>query len=264
MNALGRLALAAFIAIVGVAAVLAVRGAVSDDTGTIAVDRTVEGDVLVSGAASLTDVLTELERRFEEEHEGVDVILNLAGSATLAEQVRGGAPADVIAAADEELVLELEDDGLLDGPPTELATNKLRIAVPAGSTAVRSVDDLATEDVLVGVCATGQPCGDYARTALRRTGLDVDDVVDTAEPDVRAVLAKVVAGELDAGIVYATDVQAAGDAVDAIDLAGPVARYPIALLRDAPNAGAADAFIAFVTGEVGREVLAGAGFETPP
>lgn len=263
MNTLGRLALAAFIAVVAIAAVLAVRGIIEDEGGTIAVDRTVEGDVLVSGAASLTDVLTELERRFEEEHADVDVILNLGGSATLAEQIRQGAPADVLASADDGLVLALEGDGLLDGPPAPLATNKLRIAVPAGST-VESVDDLADEDLLLGVCAEGQPCGDYARIALRRAGIDTASVIDTAEPDVRAVLAKVVAGELDAGVVYATDVLAAGDAIDGIDLDGPVARYPIALLRDAPNAGAADAFIAFATGEVGRQVLAEAGFETPP
>lgn len=274
-----RLAVLALVGIVVVAAVLELVEATRDgrlgggdraDTGSEgAVDEApteaaVAGEVVVSAAASLTEAVAALEAAFEDAHPAVDVVTNIGGSATLAEQVAGGAPVDVFVAANDAVMQRLRDDGLLATAPETLATTSLAIAVPAGNPAgVASVDDLADTSLFLGLCAPGQPCGDYAREALAAAGLDGDALADTSEPDVRALLAKVVAGELDAGIVYATDVIAAGDDVEGFAIDGPVVTYPIAVVADAPNLLAAEAFATFATSPSGHAAIAPLGFGTP-
>lgn len=224
-----------------------------------------EGDVLVSAAASLTDAFEDLEAAFEAAHPRVDVILNLGGSSALREQILGGAPADVFASADVANMQQVAAAGLLAGEPVVFAANAMRIAVPRGNPGnVRSLDDLADEDLLVGLCAETVPCGRLARELLAAAG--VDAAIDTAEPDVRSLMTKVAAGELDAGIVYVTDLAAARGSVEGIDIANAadeLTEYAIAVLDAAPHPDGAAAFVALVQSDRGRAVLSRHGFVLP-
>lgn len=225
-----------------------------------------EGEILVSAAASLTDAFAAMESAFEAAHPAVEVTLNVAGSSTLRAQILEGAPVDVFAAADRSNMERVAAAGEVAGEPRVFARNRLRIAVPPGNPAgVAGMRDLAREELLVGLCAEGVPCGDFARRALARAG--VEPAIDTGEPDVRALLTKVELGELDAAIVYATDVTAAAGAVEGIDIpenVNVVAEYPVAVLRGAPNRAAARAFVAFVLSPKGRAILSRHGFQPPP
>lgn len=222
-------------------------------------------EVLVSAAASLTDAFGDLEAAFERTHPDVDVKLNLAGSSTLRIQILEGAPVDVYAPANEAHMDRVVEADLVEGEPRVFALNRLRVAVPRGNPAgVDELADFADEELLIGLCAPEVPCGGFAREALRRAG--VDPAVDTNEPDVRALLTKIAAGELDAGITYATDVTSAGGVVEGIELpegVDVVARYPVAVLRDAPHPEDARAFVAFLLSEDGRSILRDHGFLLP-
>lgn len=223
----------------------------------------VTGEIAVSAAASLTDAFEQLATAFEADHADAEVVLNIGGSATLAAQVREGVPADVLAVANDTVLAPLVDEGLAASPPVLFATNGLRIVVPAGNPAgVRELVDLAAPGLFVGLCAPGQPCGDYAAAALGEAGLDPDAVADSAEPDVRALLGKVVAGELDAGIVYASDVLTAGDGVEGVPIPGR-AEYPVVVLADAPNPGGAAAFVESLLSPAGQRILRAHGLDTP-
>jgi molybdate transport system substrate-binding protein len=223
-----------------------------------------DAEVLVSAASSLTDAFGEMEVAFEAANPGVDVVLNLAGSPTLREQVLAGAPADVLAVADPAVMAAVVAADEVDGAPVEFARNRLVVAVPAGNPAgVTGIDDLAGEALLVGLCAEGVPCGDLARQALRQAGIEA--AVDTEEPNVRALVAKLAEGELDVGITYETDVVATDD-VDGLPLPDEVdvvASYPIAALAGAPNPDGAAAFVDFVLGDEGRAILGRYGFGSP-
>ena len=228
-------------------------------------DDAVSGTILVSAAASLTDAFGEIEAAFEAANPDSDVVLNLGGSATLREQILGGAPADVLATADRAAMAPLEDAGALAAAPAVFAHNAPRIAVPAGNPGgVTGLGDFADEQLLIGLCAEGVPCGELARRALERAG--VAAAVDTNEPSVRALLTKIAAGELDAGMVYVTDVLAAGGEVEGIALPDDLtvmADYPIAPLADAPNPTGARAFVAFVRSTDGQAILRAHGFVVP-
>lgn len=221
-------------------------------------------EVIVSAAASLADAFGGLEAAFEAAHPDVDVVLNLAGSATLREQILGGAPVDVFAPANLETMETVEAAGLTASPAVVFARNRMALAVPADNPGrVAGLDDLARQDLLVGLCAAGVPCGDLARQVLRNAG--VTAALDTEESDVRALLTKLEAGELDAGIVYVTDVVAVPD-VTGIEIPAELnaaTAYPIAVLRDAPNATIAQQFVDFVLSDTGRQILTEYGFELP-
>jgi molybdate transport system substrate-binding protein len=222
----------------------------------------VTGAVLVFAAASLGDSFATIEEVFEAAHPGADVVLNLAGSSALREQVLDGAPADVFASANEPIMDEVAVAGAVAGEALVLAHNRMRIVVPAGNPAgVTGLADFADEDLLIGLCAEGVPCGDFGREVLAAAG--VTPSLDTSEPDVRALLTKVAVGELDAALVYATDVVAGGDDVEGIDVpddVNVVATYPIAVLASAPNPDGAAAFVSFATSAEGQRILVGDGF----
>ena len=221
-----------------------------------------EGVVRVFAAASLTEVFGEIAGAFQDAHPGVRVELSFGGSAGLAAQLVEGAPADVFAAASEDAMRLVAEAGLLEGDPAVFARNTLEIAVPPGNPAgVASLADLARPELAVAVCDRAIPCGAAAARAFEAAGIVA--APDTLEQDVKAVLTKVRLGEVDAGLVYRTDVRAAGDDVEGIPFAeaddAPTA-YPIALLRDAATP-AAD-FVDWVTERSG-DTLTGAGFAAP-
>jgi len=220
--------------------------------------------VRVSAAASLTDAFGELVTAFERATPGAFVVLNLAGSSALREQILAGAPVDVFASASSANMQRLVEAGKVSGEPGSFVRNRLQIAVPSGNPAeVTGLADLAREGLLIGLCAEGVPCGDFARQALERAG--VTPSPDTYEPNVRALLTKVAAGELDAGIVYASEV-GSSDGVDGVTIPeqhNVVAAYPIAVLADAPNSEGAASFVAYVLSDAGRAILLRHGFAAP-
>ncbi|GAA2246748.1 molybdate ABC transporter substrate-binding protein [Herbiconiux moechotypicola] len=225
-----------------------------------------EGSITVFAAASLKSTFTELTEEFEAANPGVTVELNFAGSSDLVTQITEGAPADVFASADEKNMTKLTDAGLIESSaPVDFATNVLEIAVPPSNPAgVASFADLADPAVKTVICAPQVPCGAATLTVEEATGVDITPVSE--ESSVTDVLGKVTSGEADAGLVYVTDVIAAGDAVEGIEFpesSEAVNVYPIAPVTATENPDAAQAFIDFVTGEVGLGVLAAAGFGQP-
>jgi molybdate transport system substrate-binding protein len=220
--------------------------------------------VTVLAAASLTDALDEAAVAFEAAHPEIEISVSYGGSAALAEQIVAGDPADVFFAANEATMLTVDDAGLAVDPEVLLA-NSLQLVVPAGNPGnVDGLADLADPGLIVALCDPSVPCGAAAADLLALVG--VTPSVDTFEDDVRAALTKVALGEVDAALVYRTDVAAAGDAVEGIEV--PLAdrvvnRYPVALLTSAPSPGAAQQFIDFLRSAAGREVFERAGFVTP-
>lgn len=240
-------------------ALVVVLAACGDDGGSV------EGELLVSAAASLTDAFADVEAAFEDANPDVDVVLNLGSSSSLREQILEGAPADVFASANTSNMDQVVEAGEVEGEPEIFVRNLLQIAVPSGNPAgVTGLEDFGRDELLIGLCAEEVPCGDFAREALANAG--VTPAIDTNEPDVRALLTKVEVGELDAGITYVTDVSSTGGTVDGVDIPedqNVVASYPIAALTNAPNPDAAAAFVAFVLSDEGQAILAEYGFAAP-
>lgn len=212
--------------------------------------------VTVSAAASLTAAFEQIATQFEAANPGIDVQLNFGGSSALAEQIAQGAPVDVFASASTATAESIAD---LLGPRAVFARNFLQIAVPAANPAgIVTAADLAAAGVSVATCQEQVPCGAAAQPLL--TALEITPV--TEEPDVKSVLGKVIADEVDAGIVYVTDVIAAGSAVKGVNIpAGfnPGTSYPIAQVK-ASTSSAAQAFIDAVLSESGQRVLSDYGF----
>lgn len=223
------------------------------------------GTLTVFAAASLTDVFTGLGNRLEEAHPSLDVRFNFAGSAALATQLLQGAPADLFASADEARMSVVTGAGLASTEPVVFAENVLEIAVPSGDPGgVTGLADFADPDLVLAVCAPAVPCGAAAARVFEAAGIDA--VPDTEEEDVRAALTKVELGEVDAALVYASDVASAGDAVEGIavpEAEDAVTDYPLCVLAGAPNPGAARAFVDLVRSATGRAALAAAGFRLP-
>jgi molybdate transport system substrate-binding protein len=223
------------------------------------------GDITVFAAASLSDAFGEVGTAFEEANPGTTVTFNFGASSALATQIGEGAPADVFAPADTTQMDEVVESGATGQRPQPFATNVLQIAVPAGNPGgVTGLADFAEDDLLIGLCAEEVPCGRFGRQVLTQAA--VTPAVDTDETDVRALLTKLEAGELDAGIVYRTDVLAADGSVEGVDIPADqnvVASYPIAALGESEAPGVARAFVDFVLSADGLELLQRFGFRAP-
>jgi molybdate transport system substrate-binding protein len=224
------------------------------------------GAVTVFAAASLTDAFTDLGDAFMTANPDSDVTFNFGASSELVTQINeGGAPADVFASADQNNMSKLTDAGNNGSDPVVFATNVLEIIVePGNPQGITGVADLADDDLILVTCAPVVPCGNYAQQIFDGAGVTVTP--DSLEENVRAVVTKVTAGEADAGIVYKTDVMAAGEEADGVEIPADinvVAEYPIAVTKDAPNPERAQAFIDFVLGEQGQTILDSYGFPQP-
>jgi molybdate transport system substrate-binding protein len=220
-----------------------------------------DGGLTVLAAASLTDVYQDLAVGFEEEND-VDVTFSFGSSTDLAAQAADGAPGDVLSTADETSMRLAEEAGVT-GDVVELAENELVIVAPAGNPAgIESLDDL--EGATWVRCADEVPCGRVAASVL-------DDNSITAEPasleeDVRATLDKVISGEVDAGLVYASDAVAAGDDAETIEIPGAEERattYVTTTLEQSGDTDLAQEWTDLVTSDEGRAALADAGFTLP-
>ena len=215
----------------------------------------------VYAAASLSEAFEELANEYEAAHPDIDVKLSFAGSARLAAQITAGAQADVFASADTVNMDRVVTAGRAAAPPVVFARNRLALVVPTDNPGdVGGLEDLGDDGLVLAVCAPEVPCGALAQTVLADAGVDIN--ADTEETSVRAVLTKVMLGEADAGLVYATDVAAGGDKVAEVPI-GPQLRftdYPVAAVSN--RAAAAD-FVAYVVGRDGQRVLSNHGFEAP-
>lgn len=281
-----QLGLAALTVSLVLAAFVAVSGCASDS------DR----DTLwVFAASSLTDAFTEIAEAFEQANPNIEVRTQFAGSSQLAAQIAAGAPADVFASANEAVMETLLPGGELArteiSQPATFARNELVIAVPAdNSKGISSIADLADNDLLLAICDRGVPCGTLAREAAEAA--DIDLRPDTEEANVRAVLAKLLLEEVDAGLIYKSDVvavargttsgnsvardvsaesssEASGTQFAAPVIAIPISsaptnNYPIASVTGNP---AATAFVKFVLSQEAQQILVNHGFaaiENPP
>lgn len=218
--------------------------------------------ITVSAAASLTDAFTEIGEAFTAANPDINVRFNFAGSSTLAEQINAGAPVDVFAAASTASMQTTIDAGTVFDPRIFTA-NQLAIAVPPGNPAgITELIDLQSPDVTLIICNEVVPCGAAAVALFERNNLSV--TTSSLEPDVRAVLTKVIADEADAGIVYRTDAIVADDQVEEISIPeenNVINTYPIALTTQAKNGS--QAFVDFVLSDEGQEILRTWGFESP-
>jgi molybdate transport system substrate-binding protein len=225
----------------------------------------VSGTVVVFAAASLQESFTALGQDFQKAYPGTKVVFSFGGSDTLAASITGGAPADVFAAASPKTMKTVTDAGDGNGEPATFVRNQLEIAtLPGNPQHIATLKDLTMSGLKVALCAKTVPCGAAAQTALTASGLKLTPV--SYEQDVKSALTKVELKEVDASVVYRTDVKAAGGKVDGVDFpesAKAVNAYPIVELKNAPNPAGAQAFIALVKSAEGRKVLSEAGFLNP-
>jgi molybdate transport system substrate-binding protein len=233
-------------------------------SASVSAPPALSGTVNVFAAASLKEAFTELGQRFEAAHPGTKVVFSFGPSSGLATQINQGAPADVFASASSKNMDQVVSTGEA-ASPTDFAGNVMEIAVPPANPAnVTRLSDLAKPTVKVALCQKAVPCGVTAATVFANARLTVTPV--TQEVDVKAVLTKVTLGEVDAGVVYVTDVRAAGARVKGIEIPAEVnasTRYPIATLTRAPNKAAAQGFTDFVLSADGAGVLTADGFARP-
>lgn len=222
----------------------------------------VKNELVVFAAASLTDTFTELGKEFERTHPGATVTFNFGASSTLAQNIIQGAPADVFAAANESTMKTLTDAGEANGSPEIFVRNQLQIVVPRGNPAkVAGLADFGRSDLRIAVCADQVPCGAAAKKVFQLAKIEAKP--DTEERDVRAALTKVELGEVDAALVYQTDVKSAGESVEGIDFpesAEVVNNYPIVAITGSTGASA---FIEFIRSDNASAVFVKAGFAVP-
>ncbi len=229
---------------------------------TPARSETPAGRLTVSAAASLTGAFGAVERAFESAHPSVDVTLTTGASSSLVAQIVEGAPVDVIATADEVNMAKVSAAGLLSGRPIVFATNSLQIIVAKGNPlAITGLTDLATPGLVLVTCSPEVPIGRYTAEVLQKADVKVSP--RSLEPDVKGIVAKVLAGEADAGIVYATDVAATNGATTGVTIPesdNVIARYPVATLAASSNPVTTRAWIDFLLAPEGRTILREFGF----
>jgi molybdate transport system substrate-binding protein len=222
------------------------------------------GTITVFAAASLTESFTQLGKQFEAAHPGDTVKFSFGPSSGLAEQITSGAPADVFASAAPSNMQQVVSAGDASSPQN-FAKNIMEVATPPNNPGnVKSVNNLAKKSVKVALCQPQVPCGTVAAEVFKNAGITVKPV--TLQPDVKSVLTQVETGNVDAGMVYVTDVQAAGSKVKGVEIpAGDNAStlYPIATISSSKHKSEAQAFLSYVLSPTGQQVLAAAGFEKP-
>lgn len=220
----------------------------------------------VFAASSLTGTFTVLGKQFEAAHPGVKVAFSFGGSSDLVSQIQSGAPADVFASADTKNMDKLTTADLEGTAPVSFASNTLEIITPPDNPGkVDSLDDLADKDLAIAICTPEVPCGSAAQSVAEAAGVTLEP--DSEEQSVKDVVAKVASGEADAGLVYVTDVKAAGDKVNGIvfsESASTVNIYPITTIKASKSVDLATQFMNFISSTEAQAVFTGAGFAAAP
>lgn len=221
------------------------------------------GPTRIYASASLARAFEDLAAAYESQRPGARIELHTAGTPRLVVQLREGAPGALLAAADHASVEQVFEAGRAVGTPQVLATN--RLAVVSSDATIRALEDLGREGLTVLMCGPQVPAGRYARAALDAAGVAVTPVSD--EPSVSAVVTKVLLGEANAGLVYATDAVAVGDALHSFELVhegAPTVEYPFVLLDGSKGDDHARGFAEFLRSDAGRAVLTSHGFGVEP
>jgi molybdate transport system substrate-binding protein len=228
------------------------------------------GELAVFAAASLTDAFNEIGQEFQKANPGVTPKFNYAASSALRTQLEQGAKADLFASADQVQMDNARKAGVIEGEDRLFTKNKLVLIYPTSNPAkIAAIQDLAKPGVKFVLTDKAVPIGNYARMSLEKMSADpqfgadfgqkVLDNLRSEEANVRAVVTKVQLGEADAAIVYASDVtpSVSKDVQSVLipDQFNSIATYPIAIVKDAPNRAAAQAFVEFVRSARGQEIL---------
>jgi molybdate transport system substrate-binding protein len=230
-----------------------------------AASASLSGTVVVFAASSLMATFTTLATNFEQANPGVKIVPSFGGSDTLAAQITQGAPVDVFAAASTTTMGTVTTAGDGVGTPQVFAKNELEIAVaPNNPDHIASLADVTKSGVKLALCAATVPCGAAATKAFAAAKLTPHPV--TLEQEVSGVLTKVELGEVDAGIVYQTDVKSAGSKVFGVNFAeaaSAINTYPIVVVKTGRNPTAGQAFLSYVVSPAGQAILQAAGFQQP-
>lgn len=233
------------------------------------------GTLTVFAAASLTDAFGEIATAFSAANPGAEITFNFAGSQQLVAQLGQGAPADVFASANaSQMNVAIEASRVVSGTQKTFVRNRLVVITPKDNPAgLTTLADLAKPGIKLILADKAVPVGQYALDFLRKASVlpeytesyspTVLANVVSYEDNVRSVLTKVGLGEGDAGIVYTTDAALDADSLQLIeipDTLNTIASYPIAPVSDSANPELARAFIDFVTGPEGQQILVKYGF----
>jgi molybdate transport system substrate-binding protein len=235
-------------------------------------------ELTVFAAASLKDAFNETGRLFEANHTGTKVVFNFDGSQVLRTQLQQGAHADLFASANwAQMNLSKGDGRMINDTVTLFCHNRLAILVPAANPAkITGLKDLANPGVKVVIGTPDVPVGSYARQLLNKTVNDsaygpdfrtkVLANVVSEETNVNQLATKIVLGEADVGIAYASDVPSSQlSKVTVIELPATykvVADYPIGIVKETKDRATAQAFIDFVLSSTGQQTLQKYGFAT--
>jgi molybdate transport system substrate-binding protein len=227
-------------------------------------------EIVVFGAASLTESFGELADTFESANEGARVSLSFGPSDGLATQIIEGAPADVFASASGTWMDAVQDDGPGVQIRTDFVRNRLAVITPTDDPAgIDGIEDLGKPGVKLVLAAEDVPAGTYAHEALANAGVagQAEANLVSNEEDVKAVVQKVLLGEADAGIVYVTDLTSEVEneirVIEIPDDVNVIATYPIGVVADSNQPGLAHAFVDLVTGSEGQGILRAYGFMSP-
>jgi molybdate transport system substrate-binding protein len=254
-------------AVIAVATSFALAGCGSSSTKTSTTAPTTAPPVTLTvlAASSLTNIGPQLATEFTKAHPNVTVKYSFGGSATLAQQVVAGAPADVFLSASPAAMKTVTDAGDADGTPANFTSNQLVIAVaPGNPKGIKSLADLTKAGLKVVECAPDQPCGAAATKALAAGNVKLTPV--SLEPDVKSALSKVELGEADAALVYRTDAKSSAGKVDGVEFpesAKAINEYPAAALKESKNLADAQAFVTFMESPAVLIELEAAGFQAP-
>lgn len=238
----------------------------SGATGGGNADSARDRSLTVFAAASLQQAFDDMSEGFTAEHPRISIEFNYAGSSTLLQNLEAGAPADILATADEATMETAQQAGLIDRPTRELfAANTLVGLVPDDNPAnIATLEDANANGVNLVLCAPQVPCGALSQSVANAAGTTLNPVSE--EQQVSDVLGKVRSGQADAGLVYATDAALASDEVSTFELKGAQDQpnnYPIAQTANSSDREAAAAFIEYVQSAAGQAVLQDHGFAAP-
>ena len=229
-------------------------------------------DLTIFAASSLREAFIEIGRIYEQQS-GQRVSFNFAGSQTLRTQIEFGAPADLYAAANPEIIKPLINKNLV-GPVHYFAGNNLTLLLSKKQSPINKLSGLTADGMQIAIGSHYVPIGKYTRVLLAGMSSDpqfgealinrIRENVRTEESSVKAIVTKVLLDEVDAGIVYRTDLTTdVRSKTSHLELPGrhnPFVRYPAAVVRNSRQQNAAQVFLELLLAPSGQEVLQRYGF----